>query len=85
MKTLVITGGIGSGKSEVCRILERYGVVARYDADARVKALYSAHPTLLDDIEKALECRLRNDDGCFVPSLLSARIFSYHLEINFPS
>ncbi len=76
MKTLVITGGIGSGKSEVCRILERYGVVARYDADARVKALYSAHPTLLDDIEKALECRLRNDEGRFVPSLLSARIFS---------
>lgn len=76
MKTLVITGGIGSGKSEVCRILERYGVKARYDADARVKALYSAHPTLLTDVERALGCRLRDDEGQFVPSLLSARIFS---------
>ena len=33
-----ITGGIGSGKSRVCSILEGYGV-AVYDADSRAKGL----------------------------------------------
>ena len=34
MEVLVITGGIGSGKSEVCRILARKGLNAQYNADA---------------------------------------------------
>ena len=39
MEILVITGGIGSGKSEVCRILARKGLNAQYNADAKVKEL----------------------------------------------
>ncbi len=76
MKTLVITGGIGSGKSEVCRILDRNGMTSQYNADERVKALYDVHPTLLGDIEDALDCNLRNEEGRFLPYLLSSRIFS---------
>lgn len=76
MKVLVITGGIGSGKSAVCRILHEAGVTAQYNADERVKALYSAHPTLLNDIQTSLGCVLRNEDGDFVPSMLASRIFS---------
>ncbi len=75
MKVLVITGGIGSGKSAVCRILHEAGITAQYNADERVKALYSAHPTLLKDIEECLECVLRNEQGTFVPAKLAARIF----------
>lgn len=76
MKVLVITGGIGSGKSAVCRILHEAGVTAQYNADERVKALYSAHPTLLNDIQTSLGCVLRNEDGDFVPAMLASRIFS---------
>ncbi len=76
MKIIVITGGIGSGKSEVCRILHEYGYNAQYNADSRVKALYTSHPTLLKDIEEAAGCSLRDNDGNFVPRRLSELIFS---------
>lgn len=75
MKVIVVTGGIGSGKSQVCDILEKKGI-ARYDADARVKSLYAEHPELLLNIENALGCCLRNEKGDFVPSGLAAKIFS---------
>lgn len=73
---IVITGGIGSGKSEVCRILREMGFCAQYNADTRAKALYEEHPSLLADIESALGCSLRDEDGRFVPARLAARIFN---------
>ena len=76
MEILVITGGIGSGKSEVCRILQELYGCGVYNADERVKLLYDIHPTLLDNIEKLTGESLRDDDGRFVPSRLSARIFA---------
>lgn len=75
MEVLVITGGIGSGKTEVCRILQETYGCGVYNADERVKMLYDVHPTLLDGIEKIVEEPLRDDEGKFVPSRLSARIF----------
>lgn len=76
MKIVVITGGIGSGKSEVCRILHEAGITAQYNADQKVKELYLTHPTLLSSIEEALGCVLRDSDGRFQPSLLASRIFA---------
>ena len=76
MMTLVVTGGIGSGKSEVCRILNDLGLVAQYNADFRAKVLYEEHPTLLRDIEKSLGCSFRDEDGRFQPSKLASVIFS---------
>lgn len=76
MKVIVVTGGIGSGKSQACAILEKKGNIVRYDADTRVKALYSEYPELLSGMEKALGCGLRNEKGDFVPSILAARIFT---------
>lgn len=73
---IVITGGIGSGKSEVCRILKNMGFCAQYNADMRAKALYEEHPSLLADIESTLGCSLRDEDGRFVPARLAARIFN---------
>ncbi|MBO7191838.1 MAG: dephospho-CoA kinase [Bacteroidales bacterium] len=76
MEILVVTGGIGSGKSEVCRILHEEFGCGVYNADRRVKQLYDVHPTLLEDIESMTGVGMRDEDGRFVPSRLSALIFS---------
>ena len=44
-----ITGGIGSGKSYVCRQLERHGISV-YDCDAAAKRLIRTSPTLQQQI-----------------------------------
>ena len=72
---IVLTGGIGSGKSQVCSILsEMYGFHV-YEADAKVKELYCTHPTLLADIENCLDVSLRDNDGKFQATLLAQIIF----------
>lgn len=76
MEVLVVTGGIGSGKSEVCRILARNGLKAQYNADSKVKQLYSSVAGLVPEMEERLGCRFRDDQGAFVPQLLAGRIFS---------
>jgi dephospho-CoA kinase len=76
MRVLAVTGGIGSGKSEVCRILARHGLELQYNADARAKALYTECPGMLDAMEEALRCALRSEDGTFIPSALAAVIFT---------
>ena len=53
MKTVLITGPIGSGKSEVRRYLESEGFPV-YDCDSRTKALYDAIPGLKARIEVEL-------------------------------
>lgn len=73
---IVLTGGIGSGKSEVSRILsERYSC-SIYEADSKVKELYGRYTELVDDIESAIGQKVRNEAGYFEPSLLAKRIFS---------
>ena len=76
MRILAVTGGIGSGKSEVCRMLAAHGLQLQYNADARAKALYTECPGLLDSMEDALGCVLRAEDGTFIPSALAAVIFT---------
>ncbi len=73
---IVVTGGIGSGKSEACRILSRKYGYPVYDADSKVKDLYAAYPSIVETLESELDCRLRNEENKFVPSLLAARIFT---------
>ena len=76
MRVLVVTGGIGSGKSKVCAILEEVYGFPVYDADSRVKGLYESDPEMLDSIEDALGQSFRTEDGRFSPYLLAERIFS---------
>lgn len=88
--TILLTGGIGSGKSSVRRILERMGVPC-YDADSVVKGFYevpltsgSEHlasdtaekPFLLPEIEAALGLSFRKIDGSFDSRKLADAIFS---------
>lgn len=53
MKTILITGAIGSGKSEVRKILSSEGFPV-YDCDSKCKALYDSVPGLKERIENAL-------------------------------
>lgn len=76
MKVVVITGGIGSGKSSVCAYLEKAYGWPVYEADAKVKQLYVTHPSLLTDIENTLGLSLRDEAGDFKPSLLASVIFN---------
>ena len=52
-ETILITGAIGSGKSEVCRYLASKGYPV-YDCDTRTKALYSSVPGLRERVEEAI-------------------------------
>lgn len=76
MKVLVVTGGIGSGKSEVCHLLAEKGYVLQYNADRRAKELYSEYPELLAEIEASLDLDCHDPNGDFLPSVLAQRIFS---------
>lgn len=76
MKVVVVTGGIGSGKTSVCRLLaEKYGIPV-YEADRRAKELYAEFPSMLDRMESVLEVSLRDDSGEFVPAHLADVIFN---------
>lgn len=54
MKTVLVTGPIGSGKSEVCRYLASLGWPV-YDCDSRTKGLYASVPGLKRRVEEAVE------------------------------
>lgn len=76
MKVLIVTGGIGSGKSYICRMLAEKYAIPVYEADKRVKALYTEQPVMLDRIEDLLGYNFRNDAGEFVPQSLAEVIFN---------
>ena len=75
IRTLLITGGIGSGKSEVCRYLAEKGVSV-YNADSAAKKLYEQDKFLVANIEKALGCSLLNHYGQLDRRKLSSIVFS---------
>ena len=73
MKTILLTGGIGSGKSAVARILESKGVPV-YDSDSAAKSLYT--PSFLTSLEKTFGVSFSREDGSLDKKKLSALIFS---------
>ena len=75
MKTIAVTGGIGSGKSMVCGLLSSRGVPV-YDADSSAKRLYAKDDTLLDSIEEAFGCSIRLSDGSLDKDKLAGIVFS---------
>jgi dephospho-CoA kinase len=75
MKAVAVTGGIGSGKSVVCRILAGRGIPV-YDSDSAAKKLYVRDESLLDSIEGALGCSIRLKDGSLDKAKLSSVIFT---------
>ena len=67
-----ITGGIGAGKSYVCRIFKKYGVDV-YDCDAGAKHLMNTAP----DIKKALTALIGND--AYIDSRLNKAVVANFL------
>lgn len=59
---IAITGGIGSGKSTVCRILTILGLKV-YDCDSRAKLLMESDPEILDRIAREVDADAVNKEG----------------------
>ena len=68
-----ITGGIGSGKSTVCRLLADRGI-AVYDSDARAKALMNESEALRAALTEAFGEECYNADG-LNRAYLASRVF----------
>jgi dephospho-CoA kinase len=69
-----ITGGIGSGKSLVCRIFQVLGVPV-YDADSRAKKLMTTDGILIDQIKKEFGTLSYNSGGELNREHISAKVF----------
>ena len=69
MRTLVVTGGIGSGKSYVVRMFAALGIPV-YDADLRTKRLYDEDRGLLGALQALL------GPGLLDRQYMAGRIFS---------
>ena len=72
MITVLLTGGIGSGKSAVASVLKKRGVPV-WDSDSAAKSLYT--PAFLDSMEKEFGRSFRAADGGLDRKALSAFIF----------
>ena len=69
---VAITGGIGSGKSYVCKRLEAFGIRV-YDCDAAAKRLMRTSSALQRDL-----CRLVGDD-VYVDGVLQKQVLAKFL------
>lgn len=70
-----ITGGIGSGKSLVCRLFALLGVPV-YDADSHAKALMTTDGILVSQIKKEFGDLSYHTDGSLNRKWLADRVFS---------
>ena len=71
-----ITGGIGAGKSLVCRIFQCLGVLV-YDADSRAKDLMATDAILVEQIKKEFSQLAYRPDGTLDRVYLSKVTFGY--------
>jgi dephospho-CoA kinase len=69
-----ITGGIGSGKSLICRIFQQLGA-AVYDADSHAKELMTTDGILVSDIKKEFGDLSYHPDGALNRSYLADHVF----------
>ena len=69
-----ITGGIGSGKTLVCRIFHCLGIPL-YDADSRAKNLMTTDGILVEQIKKEFGTLSYNEDGSLNRKYLGQVVF----------
>lgn len=70
-----ITGGIGSGKSLVCKIFRVFGAPI-YDADSRAKNLMTTDGILIDQIKKEFGTLSYDGKGALNRQFLSKTVFA---------
>lgn len=75
MKKLLITGGIASGKSLLCRFLREEGIPV-YDSDSLAKSLYERDPELKSRVVELFGERILDPSGSIDRKALSERVFS---------
>ena len=68
--TIAITGGIGSGKSHVCRLLEADGAPIFY-TDAEAKRIIRTHPDVGAQLRALVGPEVYDADGQLVKSVLA--------------
>jgi dephospho-CoA kinase len=74
MITLGVTGGLGSGKSTVCRILEELGAPV-FAADDEAKQLMNDDPRLREALTEAFGSATYHPDGSLNRTHLSSLVF----------
>ena len=80
MFTLGVTGGIGSGKTTVCRMLESHGARVFY-ADKEAKALMVDDAELRAAIVQAFGAKAYRPDGELDRGYLASRVFNVPAEL----
>lgn len=75
MKKIGITGGIGSGKSTVCRVFKALGVPV-YEADERAKWLTNHDPILRADIIRLLGPMAYDAAGQYNRAFVATQVFA---------
>lgn len=69
-----ITGGIGSGKSTVCRIFETLGIPVYY-ADLRAKELMHRDPQVVQALKELFGNDVYDRQGALRTSMVAAQVF----------
>jgi len=75
MITVLVTGGIGSGKSEVCRHYASRGIPV-YDSDSRARSLYDEVPGLAARVDAAMGGGMLDASGRIDRRALASAVFS---------
>lgn len=75
MLSVGVTGGIGSGKSTVCRVFECLGIPV-YRADDRAKWLTENHPEIRREIILLLGDEAYSKEGRYNTGYVSGRVFA---------
>lgn len=76
-----ITGGIGSGKSLICRIFSCLGI-AVYDADSRAKEVMTTDGILVSQIQKEFGRLSYHEDGTLNRKYLNDLVFKDRAKLN---
>ena len=70
-----ITGGIGSGKTYVCKIISSLGYPI-YDCDTRAKELMSSNKALISSIKQLIGTDSYNNDGSINKEVIAGFLFA---------
>ena len=81
MLKIGITGGIGSGKTTVCRVFELLGIPIFY-ADTAAKLIMNTDPVLKEEILKTFGEKSYSMDGVLNRAHLSSIVFNNESELN---
>ena len=74
VKTLGVTGGIGSGKSAVCNVLEELGATI-FSADQVAKHIMATKPEVIQEIKDAFGIDSYFPDGSLNRAYLAQQVF----------